>query len=286
MKATLHHGDCLDVLKGFKANSIDMVFTSPPYGRQRAKQYGGVEPDKYVDWFLPIAAQIKRVLRRRGSFFLNIKEPVIDGERHPYVLELVLALRDQGWRWTEEYVWRKVNALPVGAVYDRFKDGFERVHQFTLQKGFTINRKAMRYRGKGERAGYTGATVKLAHTGSGFPVGQQRSFGPEMVHPDNVVLARNSDWSTKHPASFPIDLPLWFIKAFSNEGDTVLDPFAGAAITLLAAIDLNRNAIGVELHDGYHANASKALKRRLSGETSRRCYPRPMKPIEGVQALI
>lgn len=284
MKATLHHGDCLDVLKGFKANSVAMVFTSPPYGRQRAKQYGGVAPDDYVDWFLPIAAQLKRVLKPTGSFFLNIKEPVVQGERHPYVLELVLALRGQGWRWTEEYIWRKLNVFPMGSVHDRFKDAFERVHQFTLRRDFTINRKAMRVRGTG-RASV--ASKPSSDTASGYPTGgfSPTPYNCDLVFPDNVVEVGNSDRSTYHPASFPIGLPSWFIRAFSNEGDTILDPFAGSAMTLLAAVDANRNAIGVELDAEYHANASRAIERRLSGTPTKDIYRRRRRPIEGVRAL-
>lgn len=95
-------GDCEEVLEDFPANSIDLIVTSPPYADQRARTYGGVKPDDYVDWFLPKAAQFKRVLKPTGTFILNIKERVVDGERHTYVLELILKMREQGWLWTEE----------------------------------------------------------------------------------------------------------------------------------------------------------------------------------------
>lgn len=98
------HGDCREVLAQLPEECVDLIVTSPPYADQRKDVYGGVHPDRYVEWFLPIAAELKRVLKPTGSFLLNIKERVVNGERHPYVLHLILAMREQGWLWTEEYI--------------------------------------------------------------------------------------------------------------------------------------------------------------------------------------
>jgi len=96
-------GDCREVLQKFQNGTFDLIVTSPPYADQRNKTYGGIKPDKYVDWFLARSAEFLRVLKPTGSFVLNIKEKAESGERHVYVLELILALRKQGWLWTEEY---------------------------------------------------------------------------------------------------------------------------------------------------------------------------------------
>jgi DNA modification methylase len=74
-------GDCKEVLKTLPDDSVDLIFTSPPYADQRKKTYGGIHPDDYVEWFLPIAAELKRVLKPSGTFILNIKEKVVNGER-------------------------------------------------------------------------------------------------------------------------------------------------------------------------------------------------------------
>ena len=116
-------------------NQVDVVVTSPPYADQRKKTYGGVSPDKYVAWFLPISAQLLRVLKPSGTFVLNIKERVTKGERHTYVLELILALRQQGWLWTEEFIWHKKNCYP-GKWPNRFRDSWERLLQFNKTKKF------------------------------------------------------------------------------------------------------------------------------------------------------
>lgn len=93
---TLRAGDCRNELPLLEPNSVDLVVTSPPYANQRAKSYGGVKPADYVDWFLPIADELWRVLKPTGTFVLNIKEPAVKGERHTHVIELILAMRNQG----------------------------------------------------------------------------------------------------------------------------------------------------------------------------------------------
>ena len=88
-------GDCKKVLSDFPAESVDLIVTSPPYADRRRTTYGGIKPNDYVEWFLPRSAEFLRVLKSSGSFILNIKEKVENGERHTYVLELILALRNQ-----------------------------------------------------------------------------------------------------------------------------------------------------------------------------------------------
>ena len=100
---TILQGDCVTVLPSLGTASIDLCVTSPPFADARKSTYGGIDPSKYVEWFLPIAAELFRVLKPSGSFILNLKEKVHSGERHLYVLQLILAMNQQGWLWTEEY---------------------------------------------------------------------------------------------------------------------------------------------------------------------------------------
>src|SRR5680860_237661 len=103
IKTDIKLGDSEKILKKLPDNSVDLIFTSPPYADQRKSTYGGIHPDKYVEWFLPISKQLLRVLKPTGTFILNIKEKVVAGERSTYVMELILAMRKQGWYWTEEF---------------------------------------------------------------------------------------------------------------------------------------------------------------------------------------
>ncbi len=74
IKHDLYLGDCEEVLRQITDNSVDLIFTSPPYADQRKNTYGGIIPDDYVDWFLPKSEQMLRVLKPTGTFILNIKE--------------------------------------------------------------------------------------------------------------------------------------------------------------------------------------------------------------------
>lgn len=114
-------GDALEVLRSFPNEFVDLIVTSPPYADKRKNSYGGIHPDRYVQWFLPIAQELKRVLKPSGTFVLNIKEGVSEGQRETYVLELILEMRKQGWLWTEEYIWHKRNSYP-GKWPNRFRD--------------------------------------------------------------------------------------------------------------------------------------------------------------------
>ena len=128
-RAKIRQGDCLKILRGEPENSVDLIVTSPPYADKRKSTYGGPTPDAYVEWFLPRSAEFLRVLKPTGTFILNIKEKAENGERHTFVLELIIALRRQGWLWTEEFIWHKKNCYP-GKWPNRFRDAWERCSRF------------------------------------------------------------------------------------------------------------------------------------------------------------
>ncbi len=264
LSADIFQGDCLNVLPERQDNSIDLIFTSPPYADRRAKTYGGMKPEQYVEWFLPRSEQFLRVLKPTGTFILNIKEKVEKGERHTYVLELILALRKQGWLWTEEYIWHKRNCHP-GKWPNRFRDAWERCLQFNKTPKFKMNQKAVQVP-MGDWAG-----KRLAKLGkndvkrfdsqvkSGFGKNIANWVGREMAYPSNVLHLATECGNKNHSAAFPSALPTWFIKLFTDKGDWVLDPFVGSGTTSLAARELGRNSIGVEIQADYCRAARKAL---------------------------
>ncbi|MBZ4193867.1 MAG: site-specific DNA-methyltransferase, partial [Candidatus Contendobacter sp.] len=133
----IYYGDSKEQLKLLPDNFIDLIVTSPPYADQRKDTYGGIHPDQYVKWFLPVSEQLLRVLKPTGTFVLNIKEKVVNGERSVYVMELILEMRKQGWLWTEEFIWHKKNCYP-GKWPNRFRDAWERLLQFNKDKKFNM----------------------------------------------------------------------------------------------------------------------------------------------------
>lgn len=249
-------GDCLDVLKKFDSEGIDLIMTSPPYADRRIKTYGGIKPEHYIEWFLPRSEQFLRVLKPTGSFVLNIKEKAENGERHTYVLELILALRKQGWLWTEEYIWHKKNCYP-GKWPNRFRDSWERCLHFTKARKFKMNQNAVMVpmgdwaEARLKSLGKNDVVRFDSQVGSGFGKNIANWAQRSMAYPTNVLHLATECGNKNHSAAFPRALPEWFIKLFTDVGDRVLDPFSGSGTTIEVAKELQRNAVGIEILSEY-----------------------------------
>ncbi|MDO9450756.1 MAG: site-specific DNA-methyltransferase [Rugosibacter sp.] len=260
----VEQGDCAEVLRHYPAAQFDLIVTSPPYADRRQHTYGGVKPDHYVEWFLERSAEFQRVLKPTGSFVLNIKEKAENGERHTYVLELILALRKQGWLWTEEYIWHKKNCYP-GKWPNRFRDAWERCLHFTRERKFKMNQDAvmvpmgdwadarMKSLGKNDVVRFD------SQVGSGFGKNIANWVQRTQAYPTNVIHMATECGNKNHSAAFPQTLPEWFIKLFSDEGDWILDPFVGSGTTLKVAHALGRNAVGIDVLPEYCAMAEAAV---------------------------
>lgn len=267
LRAEILQGDCLEVLKNASDDSIDLIITSPPYADRRVHTYGGIKPEQYVEWFLPRSEQFLKVLKPTGSFVLNIKEKAENGERHTYVLELILALRKQGWYWTEEYIWHKKNCYP-GKWPNRFRDSWERCLHFTKSRKFKMNQESvmvpmgnwadtrLKSLGKNDVVRYD------SQVGSGFGKNIANWAQRTMAYPTNVLHMATECGNKNHSAAFPRALPEWFIKLFTDEGDTVLDPFAGSGTTLEVAKELRRNTLGIEILPEYCEMAREKIEDR------------------------
>ena len=134
VNANILYGDCAEQLKKLPDDSVDLIVTSPPYADQRKTTYGGIAVNQYVEWFLPITKELLRVLKPTGTFILNIKEKVQNGERSTYVLELILEMRKQGWLWTEEFIWHKKNCYHdfIGIAQQIIKEGWTRPEKIAI----------------------------------------------------------------------------------------------------------------------------------------------------------
>lgn len=262
-------GDARNQLVLLADNSVDLIVTSPPYADQRRSTYGGVSPDGYVEWFMPIAGELLRVLKPSGTFVLNIKERVVAGERHTYVLELILAMRAQGWLWTEEFIWHKKNCYP-GKWPNRFRDSWERLLQFNKSKKFQMNQDEVRVptgdwaKSRLRNLSEIDRKRDESRVGSGFGKRIENWVGRPWAYPTNVLHMATECGNRNHSAAFPEALPDWFIRLFTQPGDTVLDPFMGSGTSLRVAQNLGRNAVGIDLQPDY----VKQVRKDLSGNAA------------------
>ncbi len=258
-------GDSKEQLKLLPDNSVDLIVTSPPYADQRKSTYGGIHPDKYVEWFLPISEQLLRVLKPTGTFILNIKEKVVEGERSTYVMELIIAMRKQGWLWTEEFIWHKKNSYP-GKWPNRFRDSWERLLQFNKAKHFNMYQEEVMVpmgdwaKTRLKKLSDTDKIRDNSKVGSGFGKNISNWVDRDKAYPTNVLHLATECNNKNHSAAFPQELPEWFIKLFTKEKDTVLDPFMGSGTTLSVANRMKRNSIGIEIVPEYYEMVRKELK--------------------------
>lgn len=224
--------------------------TSPPYAEQRKKKYGGIPPAEYVAWWELVQAQVKRVLRDRGSFFVNIKEHCEDGERVMYVKELAIAMKQAyGWNFIDELIWVKPGY--PGDMGKRFKNGFEPIFHFALGDYKFRLENVVEHR----ESGFGGYVENLEviqgerGTRNEVPLSEVRPSNVLMLQPDKTPLEEVGG----HPARFPPALPEFFIQAYSDMGDRWLDNFGGSGTTMVVAERFNRVTTLVELLPKYAA---------------------------------
>ncbi len=257
-------GDCETVLKDFPTNSIDLIITSPPYADSRKSTYGGIHPDKYVDWILPKTEHFLKVLKPSGTFILNIKEKVVDGERHTYVIDLIQRMRAQGWLWTEEFVWHKKNCYP-GKWPNRFRDAWERCLQFNKSKDFNMYQEEVMVpmgdwaKSRLKNLSATDKVRDESKVRSGFGKNVSKWLGREKAYPTNVLHLATECSNRNHSATFPLSLPEWFIKLFTRPKDIVLDPFVGSGTSAVVAKKLERKYIGIDINMEYCLLAEREL---------------------------
>jgi len=263
-------GDCRDsavVARLFDGKKANIAITSPPYATQREYDpqsgFKPVPPDEYSEWFRDVAANIAANLTADASFFLNIKEHAADGERSLYVKDLVIAHRRQwGWRFVDEFCWRKTDNGVPGGWGNRFKNAWEPVFHFCRQPEIKFRPKAVGHVSE-DCFDYSPNNPKSA-SGSGLlgtgargsAAGQPGASDEDgrftgVARPSNVVEVKSESGQGSHSAPFPRALVEFFVKAFSDPGDIVFDPFLGSGTTVAAAQVLGRIGYGVEISPAY-----------------------------------
>ena len=228
------------------------AFTSPPYAEQRKGQYDSIPADEYVMWWNGVQSTVRGVLADDGSFFVNIKPHCEDGERVLYVMDLVLAMcREWNWLFVDELYWQR-QGYP-GAYPNRFKNAIESIFHFSIEKEIVFHPDNVVKDYYGE---FAHKKKKQSSSYSGFQGGNYK--GDENgARPSNLIIANTGavveDTGASHPATFPVALPEFFLKAYSQEDDTWYDPFGGSGTTMVACEQLSRQCRMMEISPPYCA---------------------------------
>ena len=249
------HGDCLDVLKKLPAESIDLIFTDPPYNqgiRYVKKDFKDSKklPD-YVNWLKERLVEMHRVLKKNGSMYL-MNYPELNARFLPF-LEDEMKMKLKRW-----IVWH----YPTNIGHS--KKNWTRSHRsilfLTKSKEFTFNRKEILQKYKNLNVGKIKKRLEKGSIGRGAydvlkPNDIKEIFEMKGRMGDivEINLLKNTRKERKswHNCQLPPELIEIFISVSSNPGDTILDPFAGTFSTSLAAKNLGRKSIGIELSTKY-----------------------------------
>jgi DNA modification methylase len=233
---------------------INLAFTSPPYAEQRtydeSSGFKPIPPDEYVEWFQMVQANVAAHLAEDGSWFVNIKAASRGLDTELYVMDLVLThARQWGWHFVTEFCWER-SGMPQ-EPNGRFKNQFEPVYQFSVNK-WKHRPDAVKVPSKSAFLYYDPKDRKAAeHQGTDFAFNDDR-IGEGLAYPGNrLPTFAGSHEALGHGAAFPVGLPEFFVKAYTDEGDTVYDPFMGSGSTMLAAHNQHRIAYGMEISPAY-----------------------------------
>jgi DNA modification methylase len=268
---SMYNADSAELMRGLPNDSIDLVVTSPPYALHFKKEYGNANQAEYLNWLLPFAREIRRVLKPSGSFVLNLGGAWTPGQptRSLYHFRVLLALIDElDFHLAQEFFWFNPAKMPAPAEWVnvrriRVKDSVE--YLFWLVKdpmARADNRKVLQpYSEDMKRLIKRG--LKQTTRPSGHIINDSFATDQGGSIPSNLIQCGNNEsnsayiknckatGSKVHPARFPAELPRFFIEFLTEEGDTVLDPFAGSNTTGQVAETLRRKWIGVELRSDY-----------------------------------
>lgn len=262
----MHCGDSLEFMRGMEAESVDLVLTSPPYALHFKKEYGNIDQEGYISWFLPFAAEIQRILKPYGSFVLNVGGAWTPGHptRSLYHYRLLLALCDDlGYKLAQEFFWYNPAKMPAPAEWVnvqriRVKDSVEYIFWLSPSERPKANNNnvLLPYSKDMERLIKRGLKQTKRPSGhvirKGFSKDKGGSIPPNLIRVGNNESNSNYINESKrlgkkiHPARFPAELPRFFIEFLTDAGDLVLDPFAGSNTTGAVAEHLGRRWIGVE----------------------------------------
>jgi len=278
-------GDSLEVLRGHKAQSVDLIMTSPPFGLVRKKEYGNVDADDYVEWFRPFAREFRRILKRNGSFVLDIGGAWNKGQatRHLYHFKLMIMLCEEcDFHLAQDFYWWNPSKLPTPAEWVtvrriRVKDAINCVWWFSPSPWPRAdNRRVLQP--------YSDSMRELLRNGyrakkrpSGHDISEKFAVDNGAAIPPNLLAIPNTESNSyylryckekglkPHPARYPAGLPEYFIRMLTDKNDVVVDPFAGSCVTGEVCERLERKWVCIDVSDEYLMGAIGRFNNNVVG---------------------
>lgn len=275
--------------KLIRSETVDLIMTSPPFGLVRKKEYGNVDADDYVAWFKPFAKQFARILKPQGSLVIDIGGSWQSGvpTKSLYQYELLITLcREFGFHLAQEFFWWNPSRLPTPAEWVnirriRVKDAVNNI--FWLSRTpwpKASNRRVLTpYSTSMRQLLETGYRAKKRPSGHDISKGFSKDNGAAI--PPNLLAVANTESNSQylaycesnglpiHPARFPTLIPEYFMRFLTDEGDIVLDPFAGSCTTGEVAEKLGRQWICMELEEQYLTGAQGRFVASSTGKAKR-----------------
>jgi site-specific DNA-methyltransferase (cytosine-N4-specific) len=271
MLGKLYWADSLTVMHEIPSDSVDLVITSPPYALHFKKEYGNADQQQYVEWFLPFANEIKRILKHEGSFVLNIGGAWTPGApvRSLYQFRLLLALCDDiGFKLSQEFFWFNPAKMPTPAEWVnvrriRVKDSVEYIYWLSRSEFPKSNNENVLQPYSDDMKRLIKRGVKRTIRPSGHNIKKTFSQDRGGSIPSNLIQCGNNESNSQyiklskklgkkiHPARYPSEIPRFFIEFLTDETDLVVDPFAGSNTTGAVAEELGRKWIGIEKDKQY-----------------------------------
>ena len=286
-------GDSKRLLHRLEPNSVDLIFTSPPYPLLTKKAYGNESEEQYVRWIRPFTRMFHKVLKPEGSLVLNLGGAWTKGRpvRSLYAYRLLLDLcdnrtpKERRFFLAQEFYWLNPAKMPnpvqwVNVERIRVKDAVEPIWWLSKSERPKANNRNVlipysehmkrlistnRYNRGRRPSGWVVSDKWARDNGGAIPPNFLSGDGLPIL---NLLVESNTASSDPlrrrlresdvqaHPAMFPQGLPEFFIELLTEPGDIVLDPFAGSNTTGYVADLLGRQWLAIDL-DGQYLGASR-----------------------------
>lgn len=247
-------GNCVEIMKNFSDNSIDLTLTSPPYDNLRT--YKG-----YVFPFQKIAKELFRITKEGGIVVWVVNDATIQGSETGTSFKQAIYFKEIGFNLHDTMIFQKTNPIPQ--IYrKRYSGIFE--YMFVFSKGQVTKHNPIRVDCLHAGLELNGTTYK------NYSKGEQRR--EKLANPVKRTKIKGNIWeyvvgkkaedqeAKEHPAPFPCALARDHIYSWTNEGDLVLDPMNGSGTTTLSALRLGRDYIGIDISREYCEIAKKRMR--------------------------